>query len=38
MQHEFVLTPKELYFLGSIFRARYIDYAYISAMDDIQKR
>lgn len=23
MQHEFVLTPKELYFLGSIFRARY---------------
>ena len=30
-----VLTPKELYCLGGILSARYIDYAYIAALDDI---
>ena len=29
------LTPRELYCLGGILNARYIDYAYIAALDDI---
>ena len=29
------LTPKELYCLGGVLSARYIDYAYIAALDDI---
>lgn len=32
------ITPTELYFLGTLLKARYIDYAYIAAMPDIQKR
>lgn len=38
MQHEYALTPKELYFLGELFQARYIDFFYISALGDVQKR
>ena len=30
-----LLTPKELYCLGGVLSARYIDYAYIAALDDI---
>ena len=32
------LSPQELYFLGTVLDARYIDYDYISHMPDIQKR
>ena len=28
------LTPRELYCLGGILNARYIDYAFIAALDD----
>lgn len=38
MQREFVLTPKELHFLGGILNAHYIDYFYISAMGGIQQQ
>lgn len=37
MQREIELSPKELYFLGGILKARFIDYVYISAMGDVQK-
>ena len=30
-----LLTPRELYCLGGILNAKYIDYAYIAALDDI---
>ena len=33
-----ILAPQELYFLGTVLNARYIDYDYISHMPDIQKR
>ena len=29
-----LLTPRELYCLGGILNAKYIDYAYIAALDD----
>ena len=32
-----LLTPKELYCLGGVLSARYIDYAYIAALDDIRQ-
>lgn len=35
MDKGIVLTPEELYYLGTILQARYIDYAYVAAMDDI---
>lgn len=35
MENEIVLAPEELYYLGSILQAKYIDYAYIAAMEDI---
>lgn len=35
MDKEIVLTPEELYYLGKILQAKYIDYAYVAAMDDI---
>lgn len=38
MQHEFALTPKELYFLASILKARYFDYSYYRVLGDVQKR
>lgn len=30
-----MISPEELYFLGILMKAKYIDYAYIAAMDDI---
>lgn len=32
---EIVVTPEELYYLGTLLQAKYIDYAYIAAMDDV---
>lgn len=37
MQQEIALSPRELYFLGGILKARYIDYVYVSAMGDVQQ-
>lgn len=34
---ELVLSPEELYFLGTQMKGRHIDYAYIAAMGDIQQ-
>ena len=34
---DLIITAEELYFLGMLFQAKYIDYAYIAAMDDIQQ-
>ena len=33
---EYRITPVELYFLGVLLDAKYIDYQYISEMPDIQ--
>ncbi len=38
MKKEIILTPEELYFMGSLLQAKYIDYAYVAAMGDIQQR
>lgn len=35
MGKDIVLTPEELYYLGALLQAKYIDYAYVAAMDDI---
>ncbi len=35
MEKQLVLTPEELYFLGKLMQAKYIDYAYVAAMNDI---
>ena len=32
------ISPQELYFLGTVLEAKYIDYEYIAHMPDIQKR
>jgi hypothetical protein len=37
MEKEIILTPEELYYLGGVMEAKYIDYAYVSAMEDIQQ-
>ena len=37
MKEEVQVTPEELYYLGKCMQAKFIDYAYIAAMDDIQK-
>ena len=37
MDNEIVLSAKELYYLGKLMQARYIDYSYIAAMDDVGK-
>ncbi len=37
MQNQIVLSPEELYYLGSVLQAKYIDYAYIAAMNDIKQ-
>lgn len=34
--NEYDILPEELFFLGTLLQAKYIDYAYIAAMDDIQ--
>lgn len=37
MENAIKLTAEELYYLGGLMQAKYIDYDYISAMGDIQK-
>ena len=37
MNKEIILSPEELYYLGSLMQARYIDYAYVSAIRDTKK-
>lgn len=37
MDNEIVLSAKELYYLGKLMQARYIDYSYIATMDDVGK-
>ncbi len=36
MEHFITITPNELYYLGTILQAKYIDYAYVAAMEDIR--
>lgn len=38
MKKEIILKPEELYYLGALLQAKYIDYAYVAAMGDIQQR
>lgn len=38
MEKEIILTPEELYYMGTLLQAKYIDYAYVAAMGDIQQR
>ena len=38
MKKEIILTPKELYFMGALLQADYMDYAYVAAMGDIRQR
>lgn len=37
MEKEVIISPEELYFLGSLMQAKYIDYSYVAAMGDIQQ-
>lgn len=37
MKKEIILTPEELYYMGALLRAKYIDYAYVAAMSDISQ-
>jgi hypothetical protein len=37
MNPEIILTPEELYYVGKLLKAKYIDYVYIAAMKDIQQ-
>ena len=37
MKEEVQVTPEELYYLGKCMQAKFIDYAYIAAMNDIQQ-
>ena len=37
MKKEIILTPEELYYMGTVLRAKYIDYAYVAAMGDISQ-
>lgn len=36
MNQEILITPEELYYLGEQMEAKYVDYAYVAAMGDIQ--
>lgn len=36
MDRKLTLTPEELYYLGSLLQAKYIDYAYVAAMDGMK--
>lgn len=38
MSRKCELTPTELYFCAGLMNAKYLDYAYIQAMPDIQKQ
>lgn len=33
-----IITPEELYYLGTLMQARYIDYAYVAGMNDISQK
>lgn len=35
MDKEIILSPEELYYMGRFLQAKYIDYAYVAAMSDI---
>lgn len=37
MNKEIVLTPEQLFFMGRLLQAKYIDYAYVAAMNDINQ-
>lgn len=37
MEKDMILSPEELYYLGTTLQARYIDYAYVAAMNDIKQ-
>ena len=37
MNKEIVLTPEQLYYMGRLLQAKYIDYAYVAAMNDISQ-
>lgn len=37
MNTQIMLTPEELFVLGSLMKAKYIDYGYIASMRDIQR-
>lgn len=37
MIQEIIITAEEMYYLGGLMEAQYIDYAYIASMGDIQK-
>ena len=37
MSKEIVLTPEQLYYMGRLLQAKYIDYAYVAAMNDINQ-
>lgn len=38
MKKNIILTPEELYYMGTLLQAKYIDYAYVAAMGDIQQK
>ena len=37
MNKEIILTPEQLFYMGRLLQAKYIDYAYVAAMDDINQ-
>lgn len=37
MDKEIILTPEQLYFIGRFVQAKYIDYAYVAALKDINQ-
>lgn len=37
MEKAIILSPEELYYMGRLMKAKYIDYAYIAAMKDIKQ-
>lgn len=37
MNKEIILTPEQLFFMGRLLQAKYIDYAYVAAMNDINQ-
>lgn len=38
MNDKLVLTPQQLFFLGSVMEAKYIDYAYVSALGIVDQK
>ena len=37
MDKEIIMTPEQLFFMGRLLQAKYIDYAYVAAMNDINQ-